>query len=526
MIFLSLNVCGIRDANKRMSLMEWLSHLHVDIACFQETHAVSSAESSSWFSPFGFLAVSGLGTAHARGLVILYRPRLFLNRSWVELGGRFAMAEFMDGNFLFRVVCIYAPNRNPERDSFLLSCSDFIDPSIPTLLCGDFNAVLDHTLDRRGSAADSTYRDSSASLRSLFSEACVFDVWRHLHPDISAFSWTRRDGLLASRIDLFGCPVSWAHGVRACDFVPCPYSDHVAVVLKVSPPTLFHRGPGRWKLNQSILRDPAFVSLVESFWASWRQRKRSFQSIQLWWDRGKERLKGLAISFCSQKKSLQVRERNLLVDLAAHLKAKIDCGSVSFMEVYENVLTCTADFDRLKAEVARVRARVRWAEEGEMSSRYFLRLEKKQGANQWIAAMRGADGVIVSDIDGICRSWVTFFSALFSAEMVDRKVQASLLKNLSARLPHAASFSCEGPITFEEARKALEGAATGKSPGSDGLPAEFFSTFWHVLGAECLTHLRSPPTLAAAGSDYSTLQEGRSPGSKELASDLPTQFGL
>ena len=116
----------------------------------------------------GFLPVSGLGTAHARGMVILYRPRLFVNRSWVELGGRFAMAEFMDGNFLFRVVCIYAPNRNPERDSFLLSCSDFIDPSIPTLLCGDLNAELDRTLDRSGSAADSTYRDSSASLRSLF----------------------------------------------------------------------------------------------------------------------------------------------------------------------------------------------------------------------------------------------------------------------------------------------------------------------------------------------------------------------
>ena len=125
---------------------------------------------------FGFLAVSGLGTAHACGLVILYRPRLFLNRSWVELGGRFAMAEFMDGNFLFPVVCIYAPNRNPERDSFLLSCSDFIDPSIPTLLCGDLNAVLDRTLDRRGSAANSTYHDSSASLRLLFSEAFVFDV--------------------------------------------------------------------------------------------------------------------------------------------------------------------------------------------------------------------------------------------------------------------------------------------------------------------------------------------------------------
>ena len=120
MNFLSLNVCGIRDANKRMSLMQWLSHRRLDIVCLQETHAVSASESSSWFSPCGFLTVSAVGSARARGLAILYRPRLILNRSWVELCGRFSMAEFMNGNFLFRVVCIYDPNSNPERNSFLL----------------------------------------------------------------------------------------------------------------------------------------------------------------------------------------------------------------------------------------------------------------------------------------------------------------------------------------------------------------------------------------------------------------------
>ena len=507
MNFLSLNVCGIRDVNKRMSLMQWLSHRCVDIVCFQETHTISSTESSSWFSPFSFLAVSAAGTAHARGLAILYRPRLFLNGSWVELGGRFVMAEFMDGNFLFRVVCICAPNRNPERDSFLLSCSDFIDPSIPTLLGGDFNAVFDHTKDRRGSATDSTYRDSSISisLRSLFSEACVFDVWRHLHPDTIAFSWTRRDGLLASRIDLFGCPVPWAHGVHACDLIPRPYSDHVAIVLKVSPPAQLHQGPGRWKLNPSVLRDPAFVSLVESFWVSWKQRKSNFRSIQLWWDRGKEHIRGLAISFCSRRKSLRDRERTLLVDLATHLKTKIDRSSVSLMDTYENVLARIADFNRLKAEGARVHARVQWAEEGEMSSRYFLRLEKKHGADQWIAAMRGADGEIVSDIDGICQSWVTFFSSLFSAEEVDLKTQENLLANLSACLPSSASSSCQGPITSKEAHKDLEGAATGKSPGSDGLPAEFFSVFWHVLGEDLVEVLNA--SLAA----------GRPPSSQRQA---------
>ena len=131
MNFLSLNVCGIRDANKRMSLMQLLSHCRLDIVCLQETHAVSASESSAWFSPYGFLTVSAVGSARARGLAILYRPRLILNRSWVELCGRFSMPEFMNGNFLFRVVCIYAPNSNPERNSyepekFMLSSVEFL----------------------------------------------------------------------------------------------------------------------------------------------------------------------------------------------------------------------------------------------------------------------------------------------------------------------------------------------------------------------------------------------------------------
>ena len=36
--------------------------------------------------------------------------------------------------------------------SFLHQCVDHIDPSIPSLLCGDFNTVFDRLTDRRGSA--------------------------------------------------------------------------------------------------------------------------------------------------------------------------------------------------------------------------------------------------------------------------------------------------------------------------------------------------------------------------------------
>ena len=124
------------------------------------------------------------------------------------------------------------------------------------------------------------------------------------------------------------------------------------------------------------------MSLFESFWASWKLRKRGFPSLQLWWDRGKDHIKRLATAFCSKKKTAEGQARALLSGLASHLKAKIDCGSVLLVDTYESVLSRLADFDHLEAEGARVRARVRWAEEGEMSSHYFLRVEKKHGAEQ------------------------------------------------------------------------------------------------------------------------------------------------
>ena len=108
---------------------------------------------------------------------------------------------------------------------------DQVDALFPTIVCGDFNTVWDRAVDRRGSASSDSGRESSMVLCSLFRDLAVFDAWRRLHPDGRSFSWTRPDGLMASRIDLFGFPLAWDHFVHLCDIVPCPFSDHDAVCL-------------------------------------------------------------------------------------------------------------------------------------------------------------------------------------------------------------------------------------------------------------------------------------------------------
>ena len=136
------------------------------------------------------------------------------------------------------------------------------------ILCGDFNAVFERAKGCRGSDPAVTFRESFVSLELLFQVFCVLDVWRHLHPDLRAYTWLKPDGSLSSRIDLIGFLSICLHLVSSCPIVPCPFSDHDAVFLGFSIPELFPRGPGRWKLNVSIPRDPVFFFFLFNFLAT------------------------------------------------------------------------------------------------------------------------------------------------------------------------------------------------------------------------------------------------------------------
>ena len=225
-----------------------------------------------------------------------------------------------------------------------------------------------------------------------------------------------------------------------------------------------------------------FFQTVSEFWPRWRWRKPTFSSLQDWWNPGKEHVKSLAVRQCSGAHHERSLSRSILSALAYQLKGKIDDGVVSLMPVYERVLAQLASFDLTVAEGARVRFRVKWVEEDETSSRFVLRLEKKRGAESWISAMRVSNGVVVTDVEGICESWASFYQDLFTACPVDLGVQSDLLDCLTLSLSVDDAASCDDPISPNEAHAALLGMAKGTSPGSDGLPMEFYVAFWDLLG--------------------------------------------
>ena len=141
---IQLNTNGIRNPDKRAGLLQWLRSLSVvpDVVCLQETHCVSDVECQSWFRSSGFHSVASPGSQKSCGCIILFRPCLSLVNSSFDDGGRFVLCEFRFHGKLFRVVSLYAPNHNPARDQFLELVPSWVDPAIPTVVCGVLTPFL------------------------------------------------------------------------------------------------------------------------------------------------------------------------------------------------------------------------------------------------------------------------------------------------------------------------------------------------------------------------------------------------
>ena len=88
--------------------------------------------------------------------------------------------------------------------------------------------------------------------------------------------------------------------------------------------------------------------------------------------------------------------------------------------------------------------------------------------------LNSSTGVFLSDSGDIRKEMNNFYQDLFTEEEVDMEAQNWLPDQLSMSLNDQEQTSCEGLLTVEECHEALNGMNTGKSPGIDGLTAEFY----------------------------------------------------
>jgi hypothetical protein len=87
----------------------------------------------------------------------------------------------------------------------------------------------------------------------------------------------------------------------------------------------------------------------------------------------------------------------------------------------------------------------------------------------------------VTEQDDISKEQVRFYKELYSKVPTDKVAQDRLLNLLDRKLTDEQRDSCDGQLTVGECLMAVKSMAYGKTPGSDGLPKEFYLSFWDLL---------------------------------------------
>ena len=184
-----------------------------------------------------------------------------------------------------------------------------------------------------------------------------------------------------------------ADSIEKCKYHPSFLTDHQYLLVKFHLLPKIDSGPGVWKFNTSLLKDPEYVSLVSSFWSHWQslERHEDFASLMDWWDQGK-----FYADQCSRKTSLTRQMHKL--------KRSFDQGDRTAFGKLCEVQQELRGIALHKARGPQVRARCQWAEEGETSSSFFLNLEHTTRPNRQctLYAIQRLDSYATTHL----RSWV------------------------------------------------------------------------------------------------------------------------
>lgn len=475
----SLNVRGIRGKTKRKSVFGFLKKKKYDIVCLQETY-ITKSESEDWSKEWNGTLLFSEGTTHSAGQMILFNKNISGDYKVIHSSKRILIVQSEIENKQVAVVNVYAPNNERERNEFWLELYGLIS-AIQTddiIMCGDFNCVLDNKLDIISGVNHS--ENAVLAFNDLINNCNLYDVWRYHNTDAKQYTWSRTNPFIARRLDYILTSSNIFDKVTSCSIVSIPTSDHRGCLIQISLSKIV-RGKGYWKFNNSLLENSDYVNKINTLIDTFDSNESDSQTR---WELLKIEIREYTIAYCKEKsmekKNTVALLYNELNDMDALIASSPFCTEMQAKR--ENIKLQLEILETANARAAQTRARVRWIEQGEKNTKYFLGLEKARAANKIMDRVKDARGEMSFDQTEIHSAQRNYFANLYKKKIdcknMDLNINMLMRDCIVPQLSEEQQNTCEGPLTATEMLYALKQMKNGSSPGSDGITIEFVKVFW------------------------------------------------
>jgi len=500
-IVFSMNCQGLADYHKRKDVLNYIRSHKYQIICLQDIH-VDKNMSSLMLNEWGFGGIIAPFTTVARGVAILFNNNLdykILN-SEIDPNGNFIILKLETENESFTLVNLYGPNKDSPK--FYREIFAKVDLEYPTILCGDWNLVLEPKTDTKNYLHVNNPNARNVVTQTMI-ENDLCDPWRIQHPDMIGFTWKKKNPLKQARLDFFLATEDMMSHVIESSIMPGYRTDHNAVTLSLQF-SKYKKGSGYWKFNNSFLRSTDFtdsirktIQEIQEQYAATPYDRQNLLSIpkgeihlmikdQLFLEVLLMEIRQKCIKHgAKEKRERQAKEKELekqIAELEKYIASSLSNDVEENIEKVDKLKQSLQDHRENIMNGVIIRSRAIWYSQGEKPTRYFCNLEKRNYINKIIREIE-VEGKIVNNPAEILDEQRKFYENLYSYRPTNEILANEIIDDMGARqLTENEANTLEGIITYEELSKTVKEMATNKSPGLDGYTAEFFKFFWQDLG--------------------------------------------
>lgn len=429
------------------------------------------------------------GSGNQGGVAILFsgdlKPKIL--RVNTHDDDRFILSHFELEGRCYSIASVYMPTSDHEISqleilSELEEALEDEEGETEVFLGGDFNVSMNSDLDRQGYVHPQINNTSFRThLISFLERLDLVDVWRTQNPLKISFSWSRAHKM--ARLDYIFAPSSFLGVLESKAPTSCSFSDHRLLSLTVNPREI-PRGRGFWRMQASVLEREDFRLKLRDFLTS-RINDSPHLPHDIRWEFIKLGIREFSIQYCSKlNQESRCLERNLEDRLFILEKEMVDSPEVA--EEYHATKRELLQIQLLASRQAMLRSRTKWLTQGERPTSYFLNMEKRNYNEKTISAIFNAEEVLLTRQEDILEFEKEHFQEQHSRlpeARIDLNVHPDPFSTPSASTVDDLDRAVLNDIlSLEELEKSARSMQTGKSPGCDGIPIEFYKLFWDLVG--------------------------------------------
>ena len=258
-----MNCRGMASREKRVDPFRKWKKEQFDIILLQDTH-LSATTVLQVKEEWEFKCINSTHSTHSRGTSILINNTFeyHIGQIKVDPGGNFVLVELkLSKDFVFLIGSIYGPNEdNPNfYRSLELDITNFGNPNI--ILAGDWNSTRDFHMDNNNYKHKNN-PNASKALDDMIGKHNLIDIWRVKNPHTKRYTWLQGLSNRQARLDYYLCNEELLN-ISSNEDIGYKYrSDHSPITITIAINDQ-KRGPGGWKFNNSLLRDPTFIKTIK-----------------------------------------------------------------------------------------------------------------------------------------------------------------------------------------------------------------------------------------------------------------------